>query len=113
MRNQIKLLLIILLLNFIYLGNCLKCYKCGGIAPNEPECPSSDYENNLLHKFLTECDGMCHNETNSGNGKLKRYCLMGDNEIGCNIAKLPMGGGSIGINRNFKCYQFIRIPNYS
>ena len=97
MRNQIKLLLIILLLDFIYLGNCLKCYKCGGIAPNEPECPSLDSEDNSLNKFLTECDGMCHNETNSGTGKVTRKCMAkSKNKLGCKTTKMPFGAASIG-----------------
>ena len=46
-----------------------------------------------------ECDGVCNNETNSGNGKFIRKCVdLANNELGCNTVNLPFGGASIGID---------------
>ena len=75
----------------------LKCYQCGGVAG--PECPSADSEDYVFYEFLTECDGVCHNETNIGNGKTIRKCMaLGNNELGCTTVNLPFGGTSIGID---------------
>ena len=78
------------------LGDSLKCYQCGGVDP-EPECPSSNSMDHEFYEFLMECDGICHNETNGGNGNTTRKCMaLGYNELGCITTQLLFGGVYIG-----------------